>query len=186
MPVVDLSGKLVEIRGQHVMLDADVATLYGVATRDINKAVKNNPNKFPAGYVFPLLENEKQELVENFHRFNAMKHSSVMPKVFSERGLYMLATILKGDVATQATLSIVETFAKVRELHRELICLHNEKKPAEQKTIMSKFGSILSDIVMPDLHTDESESTLELNFVIGKLKHTVKRKRISNDISSEQ
>ena len=81
------------ILGQ-VILDRDVAELYGVETRDINKAVKNNPKKFPPGYVFELNNSEKQELVENFHRFNSLKHSTVAPHAFTEQGLYMLATIL--------------------------------------------------------------------------------------------
>ena len=70
-----------------------MAELYGVATRDINKSVKNNPEKFPEGYIFELGENEKNELVENFHQFERQKHSSSIPKAFTEKGLYMLATI---------------------------------------------------------------------------------------------
>jgi len=87
-------------RGQKVLLDADVAQIYGVETRDINKAVTNNPDKFPAGYVVKLSKAEKNELVENFHRFNRLKHATVNPKAFTEKGLYMLATILKSKVAT--------------------------------------------------------------------------------------
>ena len=74
-------------------MDCDVAELYGVETKDINKAVKNNPEKFPEGYIFVLDINEKKELVENFHRFENQKHSTVFPKAFTEKGLYMLATI---------------------------------------------------------------------------------------------
>ena len=86
---------IVELRGQSVLLDSDIAVIYGVSTRDINKAVANNPDKFPAGYVVELSKPEKIELVENFHRFNKLKHSTVNPKAFPEKGLYMLATILK-------------------------------------------------------------------------------------------
>ena len=67
-------------------MDLDVAELYGVETRDINKSVKNNPGKFPEGYIIALGCSEKNELVENFHRFNRLKHSTVMPKAFTERG----------------------------------------------------------------------------------------------------
>ena len=62
-------------------------------TKRINEAVKNNPEKFPDGYIFEVNANEKNELVENFDRFNKIKHSTVKPKAFTERGLYMLATI---------------------------------------------------------------------------------------------
>jgi hypothetical protein len=72
-------------------------------TRDINKAVTNNPDKFPVGYIIELSKSEKNELVESFHRFEKLKHSMVNPKAFAEKGLYMLATILKSSAATQAT-----------------------------------------------------------------------------------
>ena len=85
--------KIITLRNQQVILDCDVAELYGVETRDINKSVKNNPEKFPDGYIFDLDEKEKKELVENFHRFVKQKHSTVTPKAFTEKGLYMLATI---------------------------------------------------------------------------------------------
>jgi len=85
--------KIIVIRSIPVLLDSDVAELYGVETRDINKAVKNNPDKFPSGYVFEL--NKKEKVVENFHHLEAIKFSPVLPKAFTEKGLYMLATIHK-------------------------------------------------------------------------------------------
>ena len=100
-----VENKIIEIRGQKVLLDADVAEIYGVETRDINKAVTNNPDKFPEGYVVELSKPEKRELVKNFHRFNKLKHSTVNPKAFPEKGLYMLATILKSHQAVQATMA---------------------------------------------------------------------------------
>jgi len=72
----NLQDRIIELRGQKVLLDADVAQTYGVKTRDINKAVTNNPDKFPEGYVVELSIAEKNELVENFHRFNRLKHST--------------------------------------------------------------------------------------------------------------
>ncbi len=87
----------------------------------------------------------------------------------------MLATILKSERATAATVAIIETFAAVRSLKRELVELHKETDPNEQKIKMEHFGKVLTDIVMPDLETTETESTLELNFFIGKLTHTIKR-----------
>ncbi len=87
--------QIIELRNTHIIIDSDIANLYGVETRDINKAVKNNPDKFPDGYIFQLNKHEKNELVENFHRFSGLKHSTVNPKAFTEKGLYMLATTLK-------------------------------------------------------------------------------------------
>jgi len=89
----------------------------------------------------------------------------------------MLATILKSERAKEATFAIIETFAKVRTLQKELIELHQVTDKTMQNTKMEHFGNVLADIVMPDLKTEETESTLELNFIVGKLKHTVKRRR---------
>jgi len=89
----------------------------------------------------------------------------------------MLATILNGERARAVTFAIIETFYKVRNLKRELLELHNEPNKDVQEQKMKHFGEVLTDIVMPDLQTSETESSLELNFIIGKLKHSVKRIR---------
>ena len=115
-----VNNRIITLRGQQVIIDRDVAELYGVATRDINKSVKNNPDKFPEGYVITLQGDEKQQLVENFDRFDSMKHSTVAPKAFTEQGLYLLATILKSSLATQTTIAIIETFTKIRTLRMKV------------------------------------------------------------------
>ena len=89
----------------------------------------------------------------------------------------MLATVLKSKRATAATFAIIETFAKVRSLKRELVELHKEEDRGRRSDKMRHFGETLADIVMPDLESVETESSLELNFFIGKLKHTVRRLR---------
>ena len=89
----------------------------------------------------------------------------------------MLATVLKSKRATEVTFVIIETFFKVRALKQELVALHEEKDKEKQKSKMQHFGEVLSEIVMPDADTTETESTLELNFVIGKISHRVKRVR---------
>ena len=86
----------------------------------------------------------------------------------------MLATIPKSQRATTVTFAIIETFAKVRTLKRELIELHKETDKEKQTSKMKHFGEVLTDIVMPDLETQETESSLELYFIIGKIKHSVK------------
>ena len=115
-----VQDKIIEIRGDKVILDSDVAELYGVETRDINKAVKNNPHKFPEGYIIKLTAEEKNELVENFHRFNKIKHSSADLKAFTEKGLYMLATIIKSPKAVRTTIEIIEMYARIKDLSRNI------------------------------------------------------------------
>ena len=105
------------------------------------------------------------------------RHSKYNYKAFTEKGLYMLATVLKSRRATEATFAIIETFAKVRCLKRELVELHTEADKQKRAEKMRHFGETLTDVVMPELDTVETESSLELNFFIGKLKHSVKRVR---------
>lgn len=173
-----VQNKIIEIRGQKIIIDSDVADLYGVETRDINKAVKNNPEKFPTGYIFQLVKEEKTELVENFHRFQLLKHSTAMPKAFTEKGLYMLATILKSERATQTTLAIIETFAKVKELSRVIHQVQTvpENSP-QQKTLMEHTGELIADLIIQedDLEVTGTETSYEMNFAIFKIKRTIKK-----------
>ena len=89
----------------------------------------------------------------------------------------MLATILKSERATSVTFAIIETFAKVRSLKQELVELHTEPDKDRQTERVRHFSDTLTDLVMPDLQTSETESSLEINFLIGKIKHSVKRVR---------
>ena len=175
--VKEVEDRIPDIRGQEVITDADVAFLYGVDTREVNQAVKNNLDKFPAHYMFELSSSELHDLKSKILISNVSPNNRKPTKVFTERGLYMLATVLKGERARAMTFAIIETFAKVRELKRELLELHKETDKEKQASMMRHFGEVLSDVVMPDLQTQETESSLEINFFIGKLKHTVKRVR---------
>ena len=177
IPFKEVEDKIVTLRGHEVIADADVAALYGVKTKEVNQAVRNNPDKFPSHYMFELSSSELRDLRSKLLTTKVLLKSRSTTKVFTERGLYMLATILKSERACSATFAIIETFTKVRELKRELLDLHKETDKEKQKTKMQHFGEVLTDIVMPDLQTSETESSLEINFLIGKIKHTVKRIR---------
>ncbi len=173
---------IIKIRGLDVILDKDVAALYEVETKRINEAVKNNPDKFPEGYILELTEDDI--LRSKFSTTNISSMTRVIPKAFTEKGLYMLATILKSKKATQTTLAIVETFAKIRELSRTVAELSSSPDEYTQKNLMQKSGEIISDILGDDLHTTDSETTIELNFAVLKFKHTVKRKEKENKKST--
>ena len=177
-----VESMILAIRGVNVILDADVAYLYGVETKRINEAVKNNPDKFPEDYMFVITDEELQVLrstrsTSNILRSKFSTKSRTLPKAFTEKGLYMLATILRSKKSIEVTFAIIETFVKVRKMKRELVDLHNETDKSILSDKMNHFSDVLSDIVMPDLETSETESILELNFIIGKIKHTVKRIR---------
>ena len=115
--------------------------------------------------------------MENFHRFNKLKHSTVNPKAFPEKGLYMLTTILKSPQAVQATLAIIETFAKIRELSRNIKTLSNIKDKSEQQNLMQKSGELIAELLEDDLQTTDTETSIELNFAVLKFKHTIKKKK---------
>ena len=173
----DVQDKIIILRGQRVLLDRDVAELYGVGTKEINQAVKNNPKKFPYGFIFGVDEYEKNELVKNFDRFNSLKHSVVTPNAFTERGLYMLATIMKGDQAIETALAIVNTYATVKELARTVRSLQETESQAEQKPLLKRTGELIGDVLGSDLSTTGTETELELNFAMLKVKHTIKREK---------
>ena len=179
--VEQVKNTLVSLRGQDVILASDVAKLYGVETKAINQAVKNNPDKFPEGFVYELTKEEWRVLRSKILTLEPVSgkghYPKYLPKAFTEKGLYMLATILKSPVATQTTLAIVNTFAEVRELKHRLLEVHDSDSQQDKQTGMKRIGDILADLIMPDLETTETQSSLEFNFVIGKLKHTVTRQR---------
>jgi hypothetical protein len=171
-----VEDNILTIRGMQVILDSDVAELYGVDTRDVNKAVKNNPDKFPVGYILQLDANELDDLR---CKFSTAKFSMtrVAPKAFTEKGLYMIATILKSPRATQTTIAIIETFAKIKALSSTIKALTTVQDKHEQQTLMQKSGQIIAEILDDDLVTNESETTIELNFAVLKFKHTIKKKK---------
>jgi hypothetical protein len=175
LTINEVEEKIIPIRETKVILDSDVAALYGVETKRINEAVKNNPDKFPEGYIIELEEKEVQNLRSKFSTTN-LNMTRVTPKAFTEKGLYMLATILKSPKATQTTLSIIETFATFRELTRTINAINTTASPEKQKELMNQTGELMSDLLGNELSVSDTETTIELNFAIVKLKHTVKRK----------
>ena len=114
-----VKDKVIVLRGEPVLLDADVARLYGVETRVVNQAVKNNQDKFPDGYLFRLDNQEVADLKSKI-LISSWGGNRKVPTAFTERGLYMLATILKSPRATQTTLAIIETFVQLREVARTM------------------------------------------------------------------
>jgi len=172
----EVKEKIIIVRNERVILDSDVAALYGVETREINQAIKNNPDKFPEGYIITLTDSEKQEVVKIFDN-PKVKFSPTYPTAFSERGLYMLATILKSPQATQTTLAIVEAFAKIRELsHAVADLVQSPDDMQKQASVMQKTGEILSGMVEEQLKVTGTETSFELNLLSAvKIKHTIKR-----------
>ena len=177
--IPDVEGKIINLRGQQVILDCDVAELYGVATKEINQAVKNNPRKFPEGYIFEIDNQEFNSLrskILTLKNTGRGQHTKYPPKAFTERGLYMLATILKGERAEQTTLAIVETYAKLKELSRVIVELpQQEDDTVMQKQLLHRGGQLIEDIINGVLPKQSSETSFELNLAMFKFRHSVRR-----------
>ncbi len=110
----NIETRIYQIRNTKVMLDSDLAKLYQVETKRINEAIKNNPDKFPYDFMFKLTKDEEEILRSKISTssWGGRRYNS---KVFTEQGVYMLATILKSKIATEVTINIMRTFTKMRE-----------------------------------------------------------------------
>ena len=110
-----IKSRIFTIRGVQVMLDRDLAALYGVTTKRLNEQVKRNVARFPASFRYSLSKEEMEELVANCDRLQSMKHSSVPMSAFTEHGIIMLASVLKSDVAISTSIRITNTFVAMRK-----------------------------------------------------------------------
>jgi hypothetical protein len=173
-----VEDKVISLRNQSVILDSDVASIYGVETKRINEAVSNNPEKFPAGYIQYLTPEEWRNLKSKIST-SSWGGKNKLPKAFTEKGLYMLATILKSPIATQKTIEIIETFTKFRELGRTVREMTKTTDQAQQKSLMQRGGELLSDLIDDGMQVTGKETSFELNLAMVKIKHTVKQEKKS-------
>lgn len=146
-------------------------------TKEINQAVRDNPDKFPSGYILDVDNKEFACLWSKILTANLSVKTRVLPKAFNEKGLYMLATILKGKKAIQTTIEIIEAFTKIRQLQRVIAALPETTDKAEQKSLMQGGGNIIADLLDEEMRATGSETTIELNLAMRKVKHTVKREK---------
>jgi hypothetical protein len=116
IPIERVENKILLIRGQKVIIDRDIAELYGVSTKVFNQAVKRNIKKFPGRFMFQLTKEERKQLVTSCDRFNNLKHSSSMPYAFTEHGALMSANVLNSEKAIEMSILLIEAFVRMREL----------------------------------------------------------------------
>ena len=129
IPIERIESRIYIIRNQRVMLDRDLAELYGVETKYLNRQVKRNRDRFPEEYMFRLTQSEKTELVTICHRFEPLKHSTSLPYAFSEHGVAMLSAVLNSQQAVKVSIMIINTFIRLRRVltdHQELVGLFKE------------------------------------------------------------
>ena len=189
-----VKDRIITLRGVPVLLDADVAQLYGVETKRVNEAVKNNQDKFPEGFLFQLNRHELADFrskistsslqsTDNKEITNGQSNLMMAnwggtrkaPTAFTERGLYMLATILKSPRATQTTLAIIETFVQLREVARTMQAVATTEDEKEKKSLMQKSGELIGNVIGAQFETVGTETEVELNFAVVKIRHKVIR-----------
>ena len=157
LQTINIENKILVIRGQQVMLDRDLAELYGVETRVLNQAVRRNIERFPEDFMFMLNTFEKDELITNCDRFNTMKHSTVLPYAFTEQGVAMLSSVLKSKEAADVNIKIMRAFVQMRHFMQSNVRLFAE------------IDSIKKHLLDSDLHHREHDKQIaELFYLMDK------------------
>ncbi len=152
--VVQVESKILQIRGLRVMLDADLAELYGVETKRLNEQVRRNIERFPQDFRFRLTAVEKAEVVANCDHLAALKYSPTLPFAFTEHGALMLGNVLKSERAVEVSLLVVRTFVHLRELvstHKELSQKFDqlERKVAGHDRAISELINAIRQLMSP-------------------------------------
>jgi len=154
IPTERLDRGILLIRGQRVMLDADLAALFGVSTRALNQAIKRNLDRFPADFLFRLNPEEKAEVVTICDHLSGLKFSRHLPYAFTEHGAVMAATVLNSKRAAEASVFVVRAFVRMRQLlasHRELALklADLERRVAAHDTSISSLVSAIRQLLQP-------------------------------------
>ena len=144
-----IEAKILTIRNQQVMIDRDLAELYGTETKVLNQAVKRNIERFPEDFMFALDKSEKDELVTNCDRFETMKHSSAMPYAFTEQGVAMLSSVLKSPTAVEVNIQIMRAFVAMRHF------LQNNAQ------VFSEINTIKKQLLDTNVHQKKKKKKVE-------------------------
>ena len=136
-----VESKILLIRGKKVMIDKDIAELYGVTTKRLNEQVKRNHTRFPEDFMFQLTGIEKSEVVANCDHLNTLKYSPNLPYAFTEYGVVMLASVLHSERAIEVNIQIVRVFTRLREMvltHKDILL----KLEQLEKQVVNNSGDI--------------------------------------------
>ncbi len=168
-----VKSKIIKIRNQNVILDSDVAELYGVETREINQAVRRNREKFPDGYLIGLNIDEWVELKSQIVTSTTKGGKVKLPVSFTERGLYMLATILKSPKAIKTTIAIIDTFAQIKDLAGSIYKFSQAKTDDEKIVIFESAAEVVSDLLDNELIVSKQETSLKIKLPFLEITKTI-------------
>jgi hypothetical protein len=133
IPTEIILNKIIEMRGKKVMVDSDLAELYGVTTKRLNEQVKRNIKRFPEDFMFQITKEEKDSVILQFEHLNKLKFSSTLSYAFTEHGAVMLASVLNSDKAIEVNIQIVRVFTEIRELLASNLNLRLEVEKIKKK-----------------------------------------------------
>jgi hypothetical protein len=153
IPIERIEQSIIFLRGEKVMLDADLAVLYGVSTKRLNEQVKRNRDRFPEDFMFQLTEKEKAEVVANCDHLAKLKYSPNLPYAFSEHGAIMLASVLNSQIAVRASIQIVRAFVKLRQIlasHKDLAKRLDEMEKKYDSQFKIVFDAIRQLMAPPE------------------------------------
>jgi len=131
--VGSIQQKILLIRGEKVIVDADLANAYGVETRRLNEQVKRNIRRFPEDFMFQLTKEEKNEVIANCDHLSNLKYSKALPHVFTEHGAIMAASVLNTQKAVEVSVYVVRAFVQLRQIISEHKELSNKMSQLERK-----------------------------------------------------
>src|SRR3990167_3916851 len=134
--------------------------------------------KFRDGYIIELNKDEWDEVKSKILTSPPLGGGKVKtPNAFTEKGLYMLATILKSKQAVETTIAIIETYSKLRDLTKNIQALSAITNETQKKNTLQKTGEMMTELLENQSFSNASETTIELNFAVVKLKHTIKKNK---------
>ena len=155
VPAERIERAIFSIRGEKMMLDSDLAELYGVETKRLNEQVRRNPNRFPPDFMFQLTAEEWESLRSQFATLKRGEHRKYLPYAFTEHGALMLANVLNSERAAQTSVMVVRAFVRLRqmlasntELARKLAALEN-KYDAQFKVVFDAIRQLMSPPARP-------------------------------------
>ena len=179
-----LESKLIELRDAFVLIDKDVAMLYEIEPKRLREQLKRNIEKFPKDYAYQVSNEVFDMMVSQNVTPSKSSFGGTNPWVFTEKGLYMVATILKSKNALNATFQIIETFSKIKELSRNINDIMKTTDEDMQKELALKSNKILEDVIDIDddiLEDDEdgeiieTKTKFEFNLGFAKVSRSIKK-----------
>ncbi|MDI6767921.1 MAG: ORF6N domain-containing protein [Bacteroidota bacterium] len=176
IPLEIIESKIYLIRGQKVMIDADLALLYGISTKVLKQAVRRNINRFPDDFMFELTEDEKLEVVTNCDHLKNLKFSPYLPHAFTEHGVLMLANVLNSQRAVKVSLQIVRTFIRLRQLLSSNIELSRKLEELEKK-YDEQFRAVFEAIRQLLIPPEKPKRPIGFGVEEPKVKYVTRRRK---------